>query len=115
MTINSLRKFALALPEVTEQPHFHLSSFRVAGKIFVTVPPEMTHVHVFVGDNEREPALAHYPEFVEKLWWGKKICGVRIAMDKAQANVVKSLVRAAWAEKAPKRLIGREASKGRVK
>jgi hypothetical protein len=32
------RRLALALPEVTEQPHFDMASFRVRGKIFVTVP-----------------------------------------------------------------------------
>jgi len=34
------RRLALSLPEVTEQPHFDMASFRVRGKIFVTVPPE---------------------------------------------------------------------------
>jgi hypothetical protein len=106
MTIGALRKFALGLPEVTEQPHFHYSSFRVLGKIFVTVPPEQTHIHVFLDDDEREPAIERYSEFIEKLWWGKKVCGVRIAMAKARPEIVKSLVEAAWERKAPRRLLG---------
>jgi hypothetical protein len=102
MSIRSLRRFALALPDVTEEPHFDYASFRVNGKIFVTVPPEATHIHVFVDDEDREPALELHPEYIEKLWWGKKVCGVRVAMAKAQSDVVKALVRAAWVRRAPK-------------
>ncbi len=111
MTIASLRRFILALADVTEEPHFEYASFRVNGKIFVTVPPEATHVHVFVDDEDREPALELHPEYIEKLWWGKKVRGVRVAMAKAQADVVKALVRAAWARKAPKRQVSASKSK----
>ena len=34
-----VREFALSLPGATEEPHFDMSSFRVQGKIFATVPP----------------------------------------------------------------------------
>jgi hypothetical protein len=95
----------LALAEVTEQPHFNYSSFRVKGKIFVTVPPEETHVHVFVAEDERERALALYPEFIEKLLWGGKVVGLRIALASARPAVVQALVRQAWACKAPKALV----------
>jgi len=105
MGIQSLRSYAMALPDVTEEPHFTYASFRVRGKIFVTVPPEATHIHVFVDEEDRAPALAMYPEFIEKLWWGKKVQGLRIAIAKAQSHVVESLVRAAWARKAPKALL----------
>src|SRR6478672_5062537 len=48
MKIAAVREFALGLPEATEEPHFDFASFRVRGKIFVTVPPDETHIHVFV-------------------------------------------------------------------
>jgi hypothetical protein len=102
MKLAAVRKFALALPEVTEEPHFHLSSFRVRGKIFVTVPPEETHLHVFVDETQREPALARNPTFIEKLWWGGKVRGLRVALADADPAVVKALVRAAWEAKAPR-------------
>jgi hypothetical protein len=102
MTIQSLRRFALALPDVTEEPHFEYASFRVSGRIFVTVPPGATHIHVFVDDGYREPALELHPEYIEKLWWGKKVRGVRVAMARADTDVVKALVGAAWARRAPK-------------
>lgn len=104
MKLADVRRFALGLPEVTEQPHHHFTSFRVRGKIFVTAPPEARHIHVFVGETSREQALSVYPEFVDKLFWGGKVCGIRIQLDSARAAAVKDLVRSAWANKAPKAL-----------
>lgn len=107
MKLAEVRRFALALPEVTEAPHHEYSSFRVRGKIFVTVPPERTHIHVFVGETAREQALALHPAFVEKLFWGGKVCGIRIALAAAPAAAVKQLLRSAWAHKAPGSLVQR--------
>jgi hypothetical protein len=104
MDAKALRKLALALPEVTEQPHFQYASFRVRGKIFLTVPPDELHAHVFVPELEREQALVIHPEFVEKLMWGKKVAGVRITLARAPPRAVAHLVRKAWEAKAPKRL-----------
>ncbi len=100
MKIAQVRRHALSLADVREEPHHHYSSFRVRGKIFVTVPPDEEHIHVFVGDQEREQALALYPEFLEKLMWGKKVVGLRISLAAAKAVVVKKLVNHAWQRKA---------------
>jgi hypothetical protein len=89
---------------VTEEPHHQLSSFRVRGKIFVTIPPEQEHIHVFVSEQQCEQALAMYPSFTEKLLWGGKVVGVRIALAGADPRAVKALVRSAWQHKAPKAL-----------
>jgi hypothetical protein len=104
MKITQLRRFAMSLPEVTEQPHHEMSSFRVRGKIFVTVPPEEQYVHIFVADEDREPAIAQYPEFVEMLYWGKKVRGLRLTLKNADAKVVEELITKAWSLKAPKTL-----------
>jgi hypothetical protein len=48
MNLAQVRQFAMSLPEVTEEPHFHYTSFRVRGKIFTTAPPEGEYIHVFV-------------------------------------------------------------------
>ena len=42
----------MSLEAVTEEPHHDYSSFRVRGKIFVTVPPDEEVVHVFVGEED---------------------------------------------------------------
>jgi hypothetical protein len=92
MKLDPIRKFALALEAVTEEPHHHFSSFRVRGKIFVTIPPGEEFLHVFVDDHGREVALALYTEFIEKLLWGGKVVGLRVSLKAANAIVVKTLV-----------------------
>jgi hypothetical protein len=105
MKIAQVRRYALSLADATEEPHFDHSSFRVRGRIFVTVPPDEEHIHVFVGDQEREQALIQYPAFVEKLVWGERVRGLRIRLSEAPPALVNRLVRAAWLHKAPKRLV----------
>ena len=86
----------MSLEAVTEEPHHDYSSFRVRGKIFVTVPPDQKVIHVFVEEQDREPALAMYPNFVEKLLWGGKVVGLRIALAPASLATVKTLVYKAY-------------------
>ena len=96
MRIATVRTYALSLEDVTEQPHHEYSSFRVRGKIFVTVPPKEDAIHVFVGEEDRERELAMTPEWAEKLLWGGKSRGLRIALAAAPAAAVKALVRRAY-------------------
>jgi hypothetical protein len=113
MKLAQVRRFAMSLPEVTEEPHFHYSSFRVRGKIFATVPPDGEHLHVFVADEEREIALALQPEFLEKLHWGKRVVGLRVSLAKANLKVVNKLLVQAWSRKAPKTLVAMAAATAR--
>jgi hypothetical protein len=107
MTLTQIRKLALALPEVEEVPHFERTSFRVRGKIFLTAKPTEPYVHIFVGEDHREPVLAIHSAWAEKLTWAGKVVGLRIALGKASSPIVKSLVAAAWSSKAPKSLQGK--------
>jgi hypothetical protein len=100
--LETVRAAALALPETTEEPHHKLGSFRVRGKIFVTIPPDNEHIHVFVNEQDRELALAAYPDFTEKLLWGGKVVGIRVALAKAKPAVVKAMVRQAYEHKSAK-------------
>lgn len=92
----TVRTAALALPYTTEEPHHHFGSFRVRGRIFVTVPPDHEHIHLFVNELDRELAFAAYPEFTEKLLWGGKVVGVRVSLAQAIPAVVKTMVRQAY-------------------
>lgn len=98
-------QYARSLPGVTEEPHFQYSSFRVCGKIFLTVPPREQHLRVFLGEEHREPALAMYSDFMEKLTWGKKVVGLCIELAKAKPAVVRALIFEAWRAKASKSLL----------
>jgi hypothetical protein len=82
------------------------------GRIFVTAPPGQQFVHVFIQEQLREQAVGMYPGFVEKLFWGGRVVGVRILLAQATATVVKSLVRCAWEGKAPKALLTAGQGKG---
>lgn len=104
MKVEQVRSFALALPEATEEPHHHYSSFRVAGKIFATVPPDQHELNVFVDEEQREIALAMRPDAYEKLWWGKRVVGLRVKLAQADPAGVRDLLHSAWRRKAPQHL-----------
>ncbi len=105
MRISTVRKYALSLPEVTEEPHHHLSSFRVKGKIFLTFPKDASTMNIFVKEEVRQPMLQKDSQAFEKLWWAKKVCGLTADLNKAKASDVKSLMLAAWKNKAPESLL----------
>ncbi|TKR33848.1 MmcQ/YjbR family DNA-binding protein [Luteimonas gilva] len=107
MKLDQARRYALSLPETVEQPHFDYASFRVGGKIFATAPPDGGYLHVFVGEEQRERALALAPGSTEKLFWGKRVVGLRIALKDAKPAFVQGLLSQAWREKAPKWLQAR--------
>jgi len=105
MKLQHARKFALSLPEATEEPHFEYSSFRARSKIFATVPPDGTVLHIFVDDEQRAPLIAAYPDVYTPLQWGSKVVGVRVLLAPANADTVKRLLTQGWLRKAPKRLV----------
>jgi YjbR len=72
MSLEDASAFALSLPEATEEPHFDMSSFRVRGKIFATVPPDGTCVHVFVDEQEIAASVSEDPAAFEPLLWGRQ-------------------------------------------
>ena len=105
MNIDDVRRHALALPGTTEQPHFQRSSLRVAHKNFVSIPPDESSIHVFVPEHWHEIARGLHPQFVEKLFWGQRVAGVRVVLAEAEPDVVMLLVDQARAAKAPKRVL----------
>ena len=103
----AVRKYALSLAGVTEQPHFHLCSFRVAGKIFATMDENQKLLNVFVDEETRETYLAAHPGCCRKLWWGKKVVGLRLETEPAKTALIRDLLQAAWRRKVPKKLLGK--------
>ena len=97
----------MSLPETTEEPHFDLSSFRVRGKIFATVPQGGKQLRVFVDDLEVQALIAEDAGTYEQVVWGKRVVAgaVCIHLPTAEPAVVRELLEAAWRRRAPKRLI----------
>ncbi len=100
-----VRRLALSLPETTEAPHHDMTSFRVAGKIFATMPPEGDRVHVFLEDDEVAAYCAEFPRAVEELWWGSRRRGCRVLLGAASTAVVRELLTESWRRRAPKRVL----------
>ncbi len=107
MKFSHVQKLALALPEATEEPHHHRTSFRVRGKIFATAVPAEDFLNVMVGEIEREPVLDIYSNCVEPLYWGKKVVGVRVNLLEATPDIVAELLKLAWSEKATRALVSK--------
>ncbi len=107
MKLSQVQKLALALPEATEEPHHHRTSFRVRGKIFATADPAEEFLNVMVGETERGPVLEIYSNCVEPLYWGKKVVGVRVNLLEATPDIVAELLKLAWSEKAPGALVSK--------
>ena len=107
MNARDVRRLALSLPQAREQPHFHLASFRVDGKMFATLAPDGSYLNVFVDDAQRELMTSVDPKAYETLWWGKKVMGLHVHVAAAKSRDVQALLRAAWERKAPKCLLER--------
>ena len=107
MRLDTARKFALSLPETTEQPHFDMSSFRVKGKIFCTVPEGGKHLHIQVDPMELDALVEADPAAYETIMWGKRVQSdwMRVTLAKAEREVVCGLLEDAWRRKAPKRVL----------
>ena len=110
MNLEQVRHIAMALPSVTEEPHFTSTSFRVVGKIFATAPPSGEHLHVFIEEEARQRALALAPETLEILTWGKNVVGIRVILKNASSALVKDLLLQSWTRKAPRRLLAESAA-----
>lgn len=100
-----VRRLALALGDATEESHHELTSFRVRGKIFATMPPEGGPLHVFLPAEVVASYCAEFPAAVEELWWGTKLRGCRVLLRHADRALVRELLTESWRRKAPKNLL----------
>lgn len=107
MRLDTARRFALSLPETTEEPHFEKSSFRVRGKIFATVPEGGRALHVQADPMEIDALVASSPEAFEPIVWGKRVMSdwVRVTLAAAPRDIVCDLLEDAWRRKAPRRVV----------
>jgi hypothetical protein len=105
VSVATVRRLALDLPESAEAPHHQMTSFRVAGKIFATLPPEGDRLHVFLPEEEVAAYCGEFPAAVEELWWGKRLQGCRVVLRRADRALVRELLTESWRRKAPKKVL----------
>ena len=101
-----IRGYAMALPDVIEQPHFRLPGFRVADKLLAHLEKGDAHAIVCVGQEEATAAAADEPDAYEEVWRnGRFFVGLRVDLAKVTEQRMRELIEHAWRNRAPKRLV----------
>jgi hypothetical protein len=102
---DEIRRLALALPEAVEADHHGMPSFRVAGKIFCTIHQDRPRMMVKLNPEDQANLAAGHPGVVEPVpgYWGRK-GSTFIAYERADAGLIATLLKMAYANVAPARL-----------
>lgn len=101
----TVRKMALSFPETEELPHFHLTSFRVRKKIFVTMDETMKRVMVKLNPVEQSVFCSFDKTVIYPVpgGWGKK-GATYIELAKVKKSMLKDALTVAWCLTAPPKL-----------
>jgi hypothetical protein len=104
LTHAEIRAAALALPEAYEEPHFDIPSFRVNKKIFCTIHLDQPRIMLKL-DPEDQHNLAD-GEAIQPVpgYWGRN-GATFVYFEKLEPGRLPELMRLAWANLAPKRLL----------
>jgi len=105
-TPDDIRRMALALPEVAEADHHGIPSFRVRGKIFCTIHVATPRMMVKLDPEDQRNLAEAHPGVVEAVpgYWGRK-GSTFVWYEHINAPLMEVLLRMAWTNAAPKRLI----------
>jgi hypothetical protein len=104
MTADDLRTLAIALPEAEEHDHFGRPSFRVRGKIFVTVHADGAGANLKLPREEHEALVASRPDAFGTVTWGQLI-RTSVVLAAVEPGELAELVEEAWRTVAPKRVV----------
>jgi hypothetical protein len=106
-TVHDISQTALALPGVSEGTHFRLLSYKVRDRTFATIQKGGTHAIVHVDRDTAEASAASSPTSQQVISRsnGKVFVGLRVDLTATAPSVMQQLVRAAWRNRAPKRLV----------
>ena len=106
ITLADIRGYAMALPDVVEQPHFRLPGFRVADKLLAHLEEGGAHAIVCVGQEEAKTAAAKEPDIYQEVWRnGRIFVGLRVDLASVTRKRMQQLIEHAWRNRAPKRLV----------
>jgi hypothetical protein len=103
VTVERARGLALALPQITEQEHHGMASFRVRGEIFATVPDD-EHLRVMVEEGEIRAAVSQNPAVFHEFYWGKRLPCLVVDLTGTSPTQLRLLLTEAWLRKAPESL-----------
>ncbi len=105
VAVEDIRRLALALPEAVEADHHGVPSFRVAGKIFCTVHVDHPRMMVKLDPEDQANLAQGHPGVVAPVpgYWGRK-GSTFVAYERADAALIETLLKMAYANVAPARL-----------
>lgn len=89
------RQLALALPDAVEQDHHGFPSFRVARRIFATLPSP-DRLRAMLDEHGIRSAAANWPDACREFYWGKRLACVEIDLRHADEKLVHDLLTEAW-------------------
>jgi hypothetical protein len=94
-----VRRMAVDLVDALELDHHGFPSFRVAGRIFATLPTP-DRLRVMLDEHGIRSAAANWPESCREFYWGKRIACLEIDLARADEELVGDLLAEAWRHKA---------------
>ncbi|GLJ91773.1 MmcQ/YjbR family DNA-binding protein [Streptomyces poonensis] len=101
-----VRRIALSLPDTTEKIAWSMPTFRVAGKMFATLPEEETSVAVRCPKGEREELVLAEPA---KFWVAEHeaySAWVRVRLAALEDETeLRDILADSWRQSAPPRLL----------
>ncbi|MHB8530799.1 MAG: MmcQ/YjbR family DNA-binding protein [Caulobacteraceae bacterium] len=105
VTPADVRRAALALPQVIEQDHHGIPSFRVAGRIFCTLHLDHPRIMVKLDPEDQANLAAGHPDLIRPVpgYWGRK-GSTFVDYQSADADLIGMLLDLAWRRVAPQRL-----------
>jgi hypothetical protein len=106
MTVDEFRQIALGFPETEESSHMNHPDFRVGGKIFATLGPDLDWGMAKLTPEEQQMFLRNEPESFKPASgaWGERGATI-ITLADANEGPVRQALRAAWRNTAPKKLL----------
>lgn len=105
VSIDTFRELALSLPEVTEEPHFEKTSFRVKKKIFATYDDKNKSATLKLSEIDQDvfTAIDKTIIYPVKNKWGKQGWTI-IELKQVRKTIFIDALKAAYCEVAPQKL-----------
>jgi len=100
-----VRRIALSLPDTTEKVAWNMPTFRVAGKMFATLPEDETSLAVRCPKEERDELVLAEPE---KFWIADheaQFAWVRARLSALEEDELRDVLADSWRQAAPSRLL----------
>ena len=104
LTPDDIRRVALARPEAYEEPHFDIASFRVNRKIFCTIHTVEPRIMLKLDPEDRKNLVDGDAIQAVPGAWGRH-GATFVYYERLAAARLPALMRLAWANVAPKRLL----------